>query len=456
MKFNPHAYQERAIRFVMTHPACALFMDMGLGKSAVALTAIDDLIGALEVGKVLVIAPKSVALNTWSGECEKWDHLRHLRISVVMGTPAQRRKALGADADIYVTNRDNVVWLVGEYVNTRTGRQLREWDFDTVVLDESSSFKNWQAKRYRALARVRPFIRRIIELTGTPAPNGLMDLWAQVRLLDGGERLGRFITQYREKYFHPGAHNGSVVYEYLPNKGAKETIARKISDICLSMQASDYLEMPAVMDGGMQLQMEGMDGYRKFEKDNILALPDGSELEAVTAVALTNKLLQYSSGAVYDSDHEWHRVDDTKLDAFCDLVEQTDEPVLVYYNYKHERERILERHPEAVSFHGEPEILKDWNAGRIRLLLCHPASVAYGLNMQQGGHIIVWYSPTWNLELYQQANARLNRQGQLKPIILYHLVCKDTMDEAVMQALRSKDSTQSVLMRYINSKRSTN
>ena len=303
---------------------------------------------------------------------------------------------------------------------------------------------------------MRPFIRRIIELTGTPAPNGLMDLWAQVRLLDGGERLGRFITQYREKYFHPGAHNGSVVYEYLPNKGAKETIARKISDICLSMQASDYLEMPAVMDGGMQLRMEGMDGYRKFEKDNILALPDGSELEAVTAVALTNKLLQYSSGAVYDSDHEWHRVDDTKLDAFCDLVEQTDEPVLVYYNYKHERERILERHPEAVSFHGEPDILKDWNAGRIRLLLCHPASVAYGLNMQQGGHIIVWYSPTWNLELYQQANARLNRQGQLKPIILYHLVCKDTMDEAVMQALRSKDSTQSVLMRYINSKRSTN
>ena len=456
MKFNPHAYQERAIRFVMAHPACALFMDMGLGKSAVTLTAIDDLIGALEVGKVLVIAPKSVALNTWSGECEKWDHLRHLRISIVMGTPAQRRKALGADADIYVTNRDNVVWLVGEYVNTRTGRQLREWDFDTVVLDESSSFKNWQAKRYRALARVRPFIRRIIELTGTPAPNGLMDLWAQVRLLDGGERLGRFITQYREKYFHPGAHNGSVVYEYLPNKGAKETIARKISDICLSMQASDYLEMPAVMDGGMQLRMDGMDGYRKFEKDNILALPDGSELEAVTAVALTNKLLQYSSGAVYDSDHEWHRVDDTKLDAFCDLVEQTDEPVLVYYNYKHERERILERHPEAVSFHGEPDILKDWNAGRIRLLLCHPASVAYGLNMQQGGHIIVWYSPTWNLELYQQANARLNRQGQLKPIILYHLVCKDTMDEAVMQALRSKDSTQSVLMRYINSKRSTN
>ena len=456
MKFNPHAYQERAIRFVMAHPACALFMDMGLGKSAVTLTAIDDLIGALEVGKVLVIAPKSVALNTWSGECEKWDHLRHLRISIVMGTPAQRKKALGADADIYVTNRDNVVWLVGEYVNTRTGRQLREWDFDTVVLDESSSFKNWQAKRYRALARVRPFIRRIIELTGTPAPNGLMDLWAQVRLLDGGERLGRFITQYREKYFHPGAHNGSVVYEYLPNKGAKETIARKISDICLSMQASDYLEMPAVMDGGMQLRMDGMDGYRKFEKDNILALPDGSELEAVTAVALTNKLLQYSSGAVYDSDHEWHRVDDTKLDAFCDLVEQTDEPVLVYYNYKHERERILERHPEAVSFHGEPDILKDWNAGRIRLLLCHPASVAYGLNMQQGGHIIVWYSPTWNLELYQQANARLNRQGQLKPIILYHLVCKDTMDEAVMQALRSKDSTQSVLMRYINSKRSTN
>jgi len=334
MKFAPHRYQERMIDFLVGTPAAALFVDMGLGKTVTTLTAIDRLMyDSVETEKVLVIAPKSVALNTWSGETEKWDHLRNLRLSIVMGTEAQRRAALQADADIYVTNRDNVVWLVGQYFDGHRLRFTSPWPFDTVVLDESSSFKNPQSKRYRALLRVRPFISRIILLTGTPAPNGLMDLWAQVRLLDGGKRLGKFITQYREAYFHPGAHNGAVVYEYLPNAGAKEKIADKISDICLSMQASDYLEMPKVIDGGMDLQLDCLKQYRKFEKDCIMTLKDGGEIEAVTAVALTNKLLQFSSGAVYDDEHSWHPVSSTKIDALSDLLEQTSEPVLVYYNY---------------------------------------------------------------------------------------------------------------------------
>lgn len=445
MKFNPHAYQEKAVGHILDHRYCALFLDMGLGKTVSTLTALDELIQSMEVDKVLVIAPKSVALNTWTSEAGKWDHLSHLRVSLVMGTSAKRSRALSTDADIYVINRENTVWLVSQYVH---GSRC-DWPFDCVVIDESSSFKSSGSKRFKALARVRPYMRRVIELTGTPCPNGLMDLWAQLRLLDLGERLGKYITQYRSTYFHPGAHNGAVVYEYLPNKGAKETISDKIADICLSMKASDYLDMPASIDGGLTLQMEEIEAYRKFEKDCVLDLPDGETIAAVTAVSLTNKLLQYASGAVYDDGHDWHPVDDTKLEAFTELLEQTDEPVLVYYNYQHEWERIHDALPSVVKFKGEPELLERWNAGDIRVMAAHPASVAYGLNMQQGGHIIVWFSPTWNLELYEQANARLLRQGQTKPVIMYHLICKDTMDEVVMSALRDKSSVQELLLRRI-------
>lgn len=447
MEYKPHAYQARATRFVLDHPFCALFMDMGLGKTVSTLTAVDSMLfDRCEAGKVLVIAPKSVAQNTWTSECTKWDHLRHMEISVVMGTSAKRRKALGKDADVYVINRDNVSWLVKEM--TSTGG----WPFDCVVLDESSSFKNFQSHRWKSLWSVRPYMSHLILLTGTPAPNGLMDLWAQVKLLDRGERLGRFIGQYRDAFFNPGARSGAVVYDWKAKPGAKERISEKISDICLSMKAEDYLEMPAVIDGGMTLQLEEINSYRKFEKDCVMDLADGAEILAVTAVSLTNKLLQFSSGAVYDDEHSWHEVSTTKLDALSDLLEQTDEPVLLFYNYQHEKERILQQHPEAVPFKGEPEILEQWNAGRIRLLLCHPASVAYGLNMQKGGHIIVWYSPTWNLELYEQANARLYRQGQEKPVIIYHLICTGTMDEAVMAALKGKGNTQAALMRYLKEK----
>lgn len=448
MRFVPHPYQVRAIDHVVDHPFCGLFLGMGLGKSVITLTAISRLLNDYcEVSKVLVIAPKFVARNTWEDEIRKWDHLRGLSVSVVMGTAAQREAALkDASVEVSIINRDNVEWLVRQYPGT-------SWPFDMVVLDESSSFNNWQSKRWKALWRVRPLISRMVLLTGTPAPNGLTDLWAQMKLLDRGKRLFPYVGPFRQRWFHPGARNGSVVYNWIPNKGAKEEIAEAISDICLSMRADDYLEMPMVIDGGMSVFLPELDRYRKFEKDNLMTLPDGAEIEAVTAVALTNKLLQFASGAVYDDDHTWHQVSQAKDEALSDLLEQADEPVLVFYNYRHELERIRRNHPDAVPFSGEPEILKRWNDGQIRVMLCHPASVGYGLNLQAGGHIIVWFSPTWNLELYEQANARLNRQGQTRPVIIYHLVCPGTMDEVVMSALRQKADTQTAVMNYIKRKR---
>ena len=446
MIFRPHAYQERAIDFVIGHPNCALFLGMGLGKSVITLTAIWSLLyDYCEVGRVLVVAPKSVARNTWVAEAAKWDHLRSLTLSVVMGTPTQRKAALNAPADIYVINRDNVSWLVSHYAS-----RIEDWPFDMVVLDESSSFKNWQSKRWKAMWRVRGLVTRVVELTGTPAPNGLMDLWAQLKLLDKGKRLGAFIGQYRSAYFHPGARSGAVVYDWLPNRGAKEAISEKISDICLSMRSEDYLDMPKVIDGGMTVELPELPAYRKFERDFLMEVEDGSQILASTAVALANKLMQFASGAVYDDEHTWHVVSSAKMEALSDLLEQTDEPVLVFYNYQHELERIQEEHPNAVEFHGEPEILEAWNAGTVPVLLAHPASVGYGLNLQAGGHIIVWFSPTWNLELYEQANARLNRQGQTRPVVIYHLVCPGTMDEVVMGALRAKANMQLAVMKHLN------
>jgi len=451
MRFKPHKYQERAIEFTVCHPYCALFMDMGLGKSVVTLTALRSLQSPLigEVRKILVIAPKSVAQNTWTSECAKWDHLQDTRVSLIMGESWKRKDAIWSDADVYVINRDNVVWLVSQFVDMEKRKLKVAWPFDCVVLDESTSFKNFQSKRWKALMLVRPYIRRLVELTGTPAPNGLMDLWSQIKLLDGGERLGRNIGQYRDEYFRPGARNGAVVYDYIPRRGSKEKISQKISDICLTMQAEDYLSVPECIDAGMTLQLDNDFGYRLFEMDCVAELSDGAQILAVTAAALANKLLQYSSGAVYDDEHTWHEVSSTKMDALLEILEQTTEPVLIYYNYQHELARLQREIPDCVPFRGEPDILERWNAGQIRVLCAHPASVAFGLNMQEGGHIIVWFSPTWNLELYQQANARLLRQGQSKPVILYHLVCKGTMDETVMAALRSKDSLQDAMMRII-------
>ena len=444
MKYQPHEYQKRATQFIIDNRYCALFLDMGLGKTVSTLTAIDVLKNDyLEIDKVLVIAPTSVALNTWSGETAKWDHLRKLRISVAMGTAAQRTKAIERDADIYVTNRDNVKWIVDYF-------KKEPWPFDTVVLDESSSFKNPSSQRFKALRKIRPQLRRVIELTGTPSPNGLMDLWPQIWLLDMGERLGRTLGSYRSEFFTAGRRNGAVVYDWIARPGARQRISKRLADISMSMQASDYLNMPDVIDGGLTLALppDEMRDYQAFQKEQLMQL-DNTDIEAVTAAALTNKLLQYTGGALYDDQHNWHEVSTAKLEALQDIVESTDESVLIYYQYQSEKDRILKMLPDAVTFTGEPELLESWNAGKIRLMLAHPASVAYGLNMQAGGHIIVWYTPTWNLELYMQANARLHRQGQTKPVVIYHLIAAGTIDERVMQALNCKNGSQAALLKHI-------
>ena len=444
MRYVPHAYQERASRFVEDRPACALFLDMGLGKTVAALTAVDRLVHDwLEVDRVLVIAPKSVALNTWAAEASKWDHLRRLRVSVAVGSAAQRRRALAEPSDVCVINRENTAWLVAEC-------RASGWPFDMVVLDESSSFKDPSTRRFKALRSVRPRIRRIVELTGTPSPNGLMDLWAQLWLLDMGRRLGRTLGDYRRRYFREGRRNGAVVYDWIPVAGAAEAVTEAIGDVCLSMRASDWLEMPPVVDAGLSVDLGGRQhaAYRKFEREQLMSV-DGEEIEAATAAALANKLLQYTGGAVYDADHGWHEVGTAKLEALEEIVEAAGSPVLVYCQYRSERERITAAMPSATVFRGEPDVLARWNRGAIPVLLAHPASVAYGLNMQDGGHVIVWYSPTWNLELYQQANARLHRQGQRHPVMLYHLVAPGTIDEAVMASLRGKGGAQDALLRRV-------
>lgn len=421
---------------------------MGLGKTVTTLTALRHLQDVtLETNKVLVIAPKSVALNTWTSESQKWDHLNDLRISIVMGTADQRTAALSEDADIYVTNRDNVVWLVQQYRSSRF-----PWPFDTVVLDESSSFKSHTSKRFKALRAVRPLINRIVLLTGTPSPNGLEDLWAQVFLLDLGERLGKTLTSYRTKYFRAGRGNGHIVYNWIPYQDSREKITDKIADICLSMKASDYLQLPDLIDAGMTIKLtpDEFKRYKTFEREQLMSL-DGQDVEALTAAALANKLLQFTGGAVYDEDHNWHEVSNSKIEALKDIIETAGEPVLVYYQYKHEKERILEelQMEGPVCFDGDPDTLANWNKGLIKVLLCHPASVAYGLNMQAGGRIIVWFSPTWNLELYQQANARLYRQGQQKPVLLYRLTAENTIDTRVIAALEDKAGVQDALLEQI-------
>ena len=446
MQYNPHTYQTRLKDFIIDHRYAFLTVDMGLGKTVTTLTAIQELIeDYLEAERVLVIAPKSVAENTWTGECAKWDHLAHLRVSVVMGDEKHRIKALTTPADIYVINRDNVQWL--------TQHLGSEWDFDTVIIDESSSFKNPQARRFKALRKVRPHIRRMVLLTGTPSPNGHMDLWAQMWLIDMGERLGRTLGSFRTKYFKPGRSNGHVVYDWHLLPGAGDKISAKMQDVTVSLKAEDWLEVPDLIETDTLIALSPTEAkaYRDFERDQLLSL-DGKDIEALTAAALANKLLQFTGGAMYDTEHGWHAVGDAKLRALEDLVETAgDEPVLVFYQYKHELERLQERFKplQPVTFSGEPEILKKWNEGSIRMLLCQPASVQYGLNMQEGGHIIVWYTPTWNLEQYQQANARLHRQGQTRPVLCYRLICAGTVDERVVKALTIKDNAQETLLRLI-------
>ncbi|WP_195510012.1 SNF2-related protein [Clostridium tyrobutyricum] len=418
--------------------AAGLFLEPGLGKTVITLTAIWSLLyDYFEATKVLVIAPLRVAGDTWSRECEKWPHLRKLTISKILGSEKERKTVLYKKADIYVINRENVGWLV----------KTKEWDFDTVVIDELSSFKSPSAKRFRALKKVRHKIKRIIGLTGTPAPNGLLDIWSQIYLLDKGERLGRTFTGYRGRYFHPQKYiNGGIPADYAVNEGGEEKIYTKISDICISMKALDYLKMPECILNKVEVELseKEMKLYRKLERDLLLPFED-SDVDAANAAVLANKLLQMANGAVYDEFNDVKYIHDRKLDALEDLIESANgKPVLVYYAFKHDRDRIKARF-DAGEINTSEDIAK-WNEGKTQIALCHPASTGHGLNLQYGGCTIIWFGLTWSLELYQQANARLWRQGQNHTVVIHHILTKDTIDQRVMRALQDKDTSQAALI----------
>lgn len=453
MEFKPHTYQAHCIRKIEEIPKLGLFLDMGLGKTVTTLTAIKDLkYNRFEVRKVLVIAPKKVAEGTWTKEKDKWDHTKMLRVSQVLGSQAKRIRALNTPADLYIINRENVVWLVDYYRNS--------WPFDMVVVDESSSFKSHKAKRFKALSSVGPHINRLVELTGTPSPNGLDDLWAQLYLLDGGERLGKRYTQFRERYFQPDRRGADgMIYSYEAKPGTEESILRKISDICISMKAEDYLELPEITFHQIPVVLDAKaeKAYRELERKMVLELPgDEEEISVASAAALSNKLLQLANGAIYDDDRNVHEVHNCKIEAFLELIESLQgKPALVFYNYQHDRERILqalEKSKLRIRELRNTQDEDDWNAGRIDILLTHPASSAYGLNLQQGGNHVVWFGLTWNYELYTQANKRLHRQGQTERVIIHHLVCEGTRDEDVMQALERKDGVQEWVMQSLKAR----
>lgn len=444
MQYNPHNYQKFASDFILEHPICCLMLDMGLGKTVITLTALWELaLDRFDIGKVLVIAPKRVATDTWPKELEKWEHLTGLSASLVIGSQKQREVALARPAFLYIINRENVSWLVQNY----------RWDFDTIVIDELSSFKSNKAERFKALKKVRPRVQRVIGLTGTPAPNSLLDLWPQMYLLDMGQRLGRFITGYRERFFVPDKRNREIIYSYKLRSGAEEVIYSLISDICISMKAVDYLDMPERIDNRIEVEMSAKEKklYDDFCRDMVVRIGD-EELDAVTAGALSNKLLQMANGAVYGNDRKVCPIHSRKLDALEDLVEAANgKPLLVAYWYKHDLSRIRERFPMARCI-DTTEDISDWNAGKIPLALIHPASAGHGLNLQDGGCTVVWYGLTWSLELYQQLNARLWRQGQQHTVVIHHIITKGTHDEDVMKALENKDVRQENLIEAVRAR----
>ena len=444
MKFTPHSYQEYAIRRILDQPKTALYLDMGLGKTICSLTAVEELMhDRFQVTKVLVIAPKTVAESTWAQEAAKWDHTAGLKVSLVLGSRAQRIRALKTDSDVFVVNRENTVWLM-EYYRWRP-------PFDMLIIDEASSFKDPKSKRFRALRKVRGCFDRIVELTGTPASNGLMDLWSQIYLLDGGERLGHTLSAYRSRYFVPGQTNGYVVYNYLPRAGAREAIFEKLKDISVSMDEKDWLQLPERIDNVVYVDMDGQaaEVYKKLEKQFVLELPDG-EVQAGSVAVLSNKLLQLANGAVYTDDRAVVHVHDKKLEALQEIGEQ-DGNLLVFYCYRHDRDRILQKFPKARIMDTAADV-EAWNAGKVKMMLAHPMSAGYGLNLQAGGNTVVWFGMTWSLEQYQQANARLYRQGQEKTVIVHHLVTRGTMDERVMAALKKKAAGQQALLDAVKAK----
>lgn len=453
MEFKPHAYQQHCINKIIEIKKLGLFLDMGLGKTVTTLTAVKELkYNRFLVRRVLVIAPKKVAEGTWTREAAKWGHTQMLRVSPVLGSQTKRIRALNTPADLYIINRENVCWLVDYYRNA--------WPFDMVVVDESSSFKSHSAKRFKALASVGDRIDRMVELTGTPSPNGLEDLWSQIFLLDGGERLGKRYTQFRERYFQPDKRGADgMVYSYEAKPGTEASILEKISDICISMKAEDYLQLPDITyhEIPVELDSKSLKAYCELEREMVLQLPEDDETISVTsAAALSNKLLQLANGALYGEDRQVHEVHSCKVEAFLELIESLQgKPALVFYNYQHDRTRILkalEKLGLAVRELKTTQDEDDWNAGKIQVLLTHPASSAYGLNLQQGGNHVIWFGLTWNYELYTQANKRLHRQGQKEKVIIHHLVCSGTRDTDVMQALQRKDDVQSWVMESLKAR----
>ena len=439
MKYKPHEYQSYATEFILSHPISAVFLEMGLGKSVITLSAIFDLcLDSFLVCKVLVIAPLRVARDTWPAEINKWDHLKGLSYSVAVGTEKERIDALKKQSTLYIINRENVDWLVH-----KSGIPFH---FDMVVIDELSSFKSYGAKRFKSLLKVRPSVKRIVGLTGTPSSNGLMDLWAEFRILDLGQRLGRYISHYRNTYFKPDKRNAQIIFSYKPLPGAEDEIYKQISDITISMKSTDYLKMPEYVSNEVFVTLSEKEWkvYSDFKEDMVANLGD-EEIDAVNAAVLSGKLLQMANGAVYDSENKAHVIHDKKLDALEDLIEGANgKPVLVAYWYKHDLERIKDRFP--VKQIQSSKDIEDWNDGKIPIAVIHPASAGHGLNLQSGGSTLIWFGLTWSLELYQQTNARLYRQGQRDTVIVHHIITKNTIDEDVMLALTKKEKTQDALI----------
>ena len=445
MQYVPHEYQSFATEFIVKNAISALFLEMGLGKSVTTLTAIDELMyDHFEISRVLIIAPLRVAVSTWPSEIEKWNHLNRLRYSVVVGNEKERRQALRKKADIYIINRENIDWLVN-----KSGFYL---EFDMLVIDELSSFKSYSAKRFKSLLKIRSNFKRVVGLTGTPSSNGLMDLWAEFRILDLGQRLGRYITHYRNTYFVPDKRNGMVIYSYKPQDDAEERIYQAIGDITISMKSCDHLQMPELIMNEVAVELDQTDAqrYQKFKKEMVLTLEE-KEIDAINAASFSNKLLQMANGSVYDEDKASHTIHDKKLDALDELIEEANgKPVLVAYWFQSDLERIKKR--MKVREIKSSQDIEDWNKEKIPVALIHPASAGHGLNLQTGGAVLIWFSLTWSLELYQQTNARLYRQGQKQTVVIHHLMTKGTIDEDVMKAIKRKERTQEALMSAVKAR----
>lgn len=441
-----HEYQRHCVKHIIENPYCALLLEMGLGKTVSSLTAIDRLLfDYCDVNKVLIIAPKRVARDTWGDEIQEWAHLKHMRVSVAVGTERQRDRALMADADVYTINRENVAWLIAKYGTL--------FPFDMVVIDELSSFKSSDAVRFKELKKVRPMLKRVVGLTGTPAPNGYMDLWAQMFLIDRGERLGKFKTHYKDRFFTVDPDTQySGFPKMIPKPGAAEQIHELISDICISMKAKDYLQLPQTIHRLQKVHLTDteMKAYENFERSAVMELPTGEELTAVNAGALRTKLVQFANGAVYDEDRSYHTVHEAKLEVVEEIVDTATSPIIIFYRFKHDLERLqqkLRRYNPRMLDTSQDQ--RDWNAGKIQVLLAHPASMGHGLNLQRGGNNILWFGDPDSLELYQQANARLDRQGQKRAVVINHLCTAGTIDEAIMQSLVDKTDTQEALMQAL-------